>query len=338
MFNDFNFDKGFSLGYKLFQKRDVGNWSYLDAGGGGSSSGTTGNSGNGQGGGGGAIQSSGSISLSEIQSAHGGSNPISLSEYYSADTGVPTSGAIDVSDFYGTAAIEIDALSLYLDPGNTSSYSGSGTTWTDISDTGNDGTLSSSNVTHSSSTNGGIFTIAAGGYISFGTSLTNISEVVRGFTFQAFIKPTTINSYHGIFGAYGSTSGGRLYNWLRIEGGRLKWFTTNSSGSYQQSLGPYLTNNTWVNVCIVVTSNGTNSGQCKFYINGSLNTTNNLSDQSSAASNVEFRIGQNTRFSSTPYNGQYYGDIGVYMWYSKELTASEISDNYDVFKSRYGLT
>ncbi len=48
-----------------------------------------------------ALQSSGAISFSQIQSEFGGSNPISLSEYYSADDGVSGSGSISVSQFYG---------------------------------------------------------------------------------------------------------------------------------------------------------------------------------------------------------------------------------------------
>jgi hypothetical protein len=55
-----------------------------------------------------AIQSSGAISISEIQTEFGGENPISLSEYYrdgdyttSNNTSVPTSGAISLSNFYG---------------------------------------------------------------------------------------------------------------------------------------------------------------------------------------------------------------------------------------------
>lgn len=55
-----------------------------------------------------AIQSSGAISLSDIQTEFGGSNPISISEYYrdgsyvtSNNTSVPTSGAISLSNFYG---------------------------------------------------------------------------------------------------------------------------------------------------------------------------------------------------------------------------------------------
>ena len=57
-----------------------------------------------------AIQASGAVSISDIQSEFGGANPISLSEYYrngayipSGATSVPTSGAIDISDFYGTS-------------------------------------------------------------------------------------------------------------------------------------------------------------------------------------------------------------------------------------------
>ena len=59
-----------------------------------------------------ALPSSGSLSLSQIQGEWGGSNPISLSEYYrgSLPTGrtnygtIPYSGAIDIGDFYGSNA------------------------------------------------------------------------------------------------------------------------------------------------------------------------------------------------------------------------------------------
>lgn len=51
-----------------------------------------------------ALQTSGAISNSDVQGEFGGSSPISLSEYYSAATGVPASGnPISLSDFYGKA-------------------------------------------------------------------------------------------------------------------------------------------------------------------------------------------------------------------------------------------
>ena len=50
-----------------------------------------------------ALQSSGAISLANIQTEFGGSNPIGLNEYYGAATGVPASGTISIDDFYGTS-------------------------------------------------------------------------------------------------------------------------------------------------------------------------------------------------------------------------------------------
>jgi len=54
-----------------------------------------------------ALQSSGAITLAQIQTEFGGSNPISLSEYYrngsyvtSNNTNVPTSGTISMNQFY----------------------------------------------------------------------------------------------------------------------------------------------------------------------------------------------------------------------------------------------
>lgn len=57
-----------------------------------------------------ALQTSGTITLLDIQNEFGGSSPISLSEYYrggsyvpnvSVNNNIPTSGAISLSNFYG---------------------------------------------------------------------------------------------------------------------------------------------------------------------------------------------------------------------------------------------
>lgn len=54
-----------------------------------------------------ALQNSGPISLADIAGEFGGLVPHSISEYYGADTGVPSSGAIDFADFYGTSDFQI---------------------------------------------------------------------------------------------------------------------------------------------------------------------------------------------------------------------------------------
>jgi hypothetical protein len=47
------------------------------------------------------LQTAGSIKSSQIQTEFGGTNPISMSQYYGLDSGIPTSGPIKFSDFYG---------------------------------------------------------------------------------------------------------------------------------------------------------------------------------------------------------------------------------------------
>jgi hypothetical protein len=56
------------------------------------------------------LQTSGAISLNDIQTEFGGSNPININEYYrgganvpdtAANSGIPTSGTISLNDFYG---------------------------------------------------------------------------------------------------------------------------------------------------------------------------------------------------------------------------------------------
>lgn len=67
-----------------------------------------------------ALQTSGAISLNDIQTEFGGSNPISLSEYYGAAAGIPASGTISIGDFYGASAAKFKVISY---TGNSSTQS-----------------------------------------------------------------------------------------------------------------------------------------------------------------------------------------------------------------------
>jgi hypothetical protein len=47
------------------------------------------------------LPTSGPLSILQIANEFGGQAPHSLSEYYSADTGIPASGTISIGEFYG---------------------------------------------------------------------------------------------------------------------------------------------------------------------------------------------------------------------------------------------
>jgi hypothetical protein len=68
-----------------------------------------------------ALQTTGAISLGDVEGEFGGSAPTSISEYYSADTGVPASGEISLSDFYGTSAVSRVTINLTISA-NTNNY------------------------------------------------------------------------------------------------------------------------------------------------------------------------------------------------------------------------
>jgi hypothetical protein len=84
-------------------------------------------------------QTSGPISLADVQSNLGGSNPISLSEYYSADAGLPASGTISMSEMYGRPRPTVPVVSgvAFSPPSGASSYSAT----VSLSDSGANGTL-----------------------------------------------------------------------------------------------------------------------------------------------------------------------------------------------------
>jgi hypothetical protein len=70
-----------------------------------------------------ALQTSGAISLANIQTEFGGSNPISLSEYYGVASGVPGSGAISLGDFYGKSSYTaISGVTASPNPSLSSGY------------------------------------------------------------------------------------------------------------------------------------------------------------------------------------------------------------------------
>ena len=66
------------------------------------------------------LQSSGAISLNDIQNEFGGSNPIGINEYYGVASGIPGSGTISLNQFYGASS---DTWEIIM---HTDGYKGSG--------------------------------------------------------------------------------------------------------------------------------------------------------------------------------------------------------------------
>jgi len=98
------------------------------------------------------LPASGPLSLADIQTEFGGSNPISLDEYYRGgayvtanNTSVPTSGVISISNFYGTTRRIAIPLTISSNTYNYDVYANRGGTYvagiSDITVTVNGGVL-----------------------------------------------------------------------------------------------------------------------------------------------------------------------------------------------------
>jgi len=129
-----------------------------------------------------ALPSSGLITLAQIQQEFGGSNPISLNEYYGVDTGVPGSGTISMDDFHGTSASSHQLTLGTINPNVSYGYQTYDGTCTAVGPIGN----LSPTAFDTASING--FTISGGNqpllWISFSTvALDKIVEVkIEGYT------------------------------------------------------------------------------------------------------------------------------------------------------------
>jgi hypothetical protein len=213
-----------------------------------------------------------------------------------------------------------NGLVLNLDAAQLRSYPGSGTAWTDLSGNANNGTL----------TNGPTFNSGNGGSIVFdGTDdyvITTNSLSLSSATLLCWIKRNgTQGQYDGILysrtpspatGLNFYTSNQLGYNW------------NNTSATYQWSSGLIVPDNNWCMVAITIISTSATAylGQSSGFTSATNTTTHN------ALSSLVFNLGRD------PFGGRLYmGNISIAQVYNRALTPSEVLQNYNATKSRFGL-
>lgn len=214
-----------------------------------------------------------------------------------------------------------DGLVLNLDAGVDASYGGSGTTWTDLSSTGANGTL----------TNGPTFDSANGGSVVFdGTDdYVQVNQTLSTpFSICSFVKysaPTkslntliNTNPHQVIDISLNRLSGGELYVFI---GNGSTWL-----GVPSISLG---SNTMLIDQIYQVAFTSTGSGSV-LYLNSVQVATTSHSPSGWGSSYYLGRIGVAT--------GEYLrGAIYNTTIYNKSLTADEIRQNFNATRHRFGV-
>lgn len=221
-------------------------------------------------------------------------------------------------------SIITSGLVLNLDAGNTASYPGSGTTWTDISGNGNNVTLS----------NGPTYSSADGGSIVFD----GVNDYADFFA-PSLGTTTTVEMWAKIGSGYTDKM---FFGWLQYDvfcgAGRLGYNTAAGdvygiSSATVSSLG--LVNN-WKHYIFEMRSDVSYTNN-KIYINNSLQTLSQQVGTESAASRT-FNSG-NGRIANWRNDLNYPMPMNCasFRVYNRALTVSEITQNYDALRGRFGL-
>ena len=219
-------------------------------------------------------------------------------------------------------SIVTNGLVFNVDAANTTSYSGTGNVWSDLRGTNNINFYSSSsynvnaNPTFSSDGGGSLVTTGI-----FGRSIANsgiTGSVARSM--EAWVKFNSVAANAVI--SIGGQSASQLYELMAYSNNAIEHYW----GNFTQS-STVLATNTWYHIVIVY--DGTTNHY--IYINGvqvgisatpTLNTTN-----------TPIYIGP----AVTTTWGAFDGKIAALRIYNRALTLSDVTNNFNVLKTRFGL-
>ena len=215
-----------------------------------------------------------------------------------------------------SSGIVFDGLVLNLDAGDVSSYPGTGTTWYDISGKGNNGTLTNG-PTYDSANKGSIVFDGVDDYV-------DVSNTSFGgeFTFSCWFKISTKTGVRIIFGS----SGGSVSGGPKIGFDEANYFIRIVGVAHSSTTSPAI--NTWTNMTIKRNS----QNKVDFYRNGE-NETRLFSDAAQVGTFTLDKIGANGADSSQDF----YGSIATIHAYNRALSSTEVLQNFNALRSRYGI-
>ena len=214
--------------------------------------------------------------------------------------------------------IVTNGLVLYLDAANPNSYVSGSTTWRDISRGGNNGTLVGG-PGYSGSNGGSVVFDGSNDYVDLGnvaslnfTTPFSIGCWFNRNTIQPSVDSAIIGNINGIYTGYMLWYNGNTVDFYFNSGVRTNSPTT-------------ITANRWYHVMGIWT--GTSA---QVYLNGELNVSTAYAIAPSNGSPL-FTIGQ---YQSSR---NFAGNVSICTAYNRPLDATEILQNYNATKGRFGL-
>ena len=230
--------------------------------------------------------------------------------------------------FANNAPIVTDGLVFYVDAGNGLSYPGSGTTVTDLI-SGTDGTLTNG-ATYSSNNAGLIVCDGINDYIDF-DSFESYVPTSEG-TFNVFVRPTdlTITSGEKMYMVYEVNNSNNITIMLRYYGGSAKIQWRYKAGGTTELRTIDASNFSTSDFYLFSLTYSVTNNRMRAYSNG-VQVQGDLDVGGTWAGGTgRFGLGADT-------NGTHYvpAEISHASIYNRELSAAEITQNYNALKNRF---
>lgn len=213
------------------------------------------------------------------------------------------------------------SLILWIDAGQTTSYSGSGNIWQDLGPANNNIVLNNNPVY--SSTYGG--SLNFDGSTQYGTATTKVAySITNGLTVGAWVNWSSFSSYEIILSHQSSLTNNDGWR-FKTSGNNSLSFTLGAVGDYYGCTA-FLSTNTWYYVAVSVSGN---NGTVTYYVNGQ--TAGSTAINTMLGTPAVFMIGDD-------YANQYLnGKLSVVHAYNRALSSLEIATNYNALAPRYSL-
>jgi hypothetical protein len=223
----------------------------------------------------------------------------------------------------GGENIVTDGLIFRVDAGDTDSYGGTGTTWTDVIN-GNNGTIN----------NGASYNSAQGGYFEFDGVDDQVDfgqpAILESFPMSIDLWFYAEADNDGLI-TKGTTRGSTsLRDWdITGAGLNLGWFVSNGSGYPVNVKDTYPSLNNWHHLSVSWDGTTATNG-AKMYLDGALFTQGTATASTYSTLRNIFVGGNRAGF-------YFDGRISMVKMYNKVLSAAEALQNYNASKDRYGL-
>jgi hypothetical protein len=214
-----------------------------------------------------------------------------------------------------TKGIVQDSLIFNLDAGASTSYPGSGNTWTDLTGDGPNGTLQNT-PTYVNENGGSLYFDGTNEWVN-GPGY----NIATDYSFSMWLKLDTLSINHYLIS--GSVALVGNYNIILTTSGIVAVANRGnpvvSFSEFTASIGTIYQ--------IVVTKSGTSYN---LYVNGS-----NVSSKTYSGAGLNYSPSR--LFANEFVNGLFKGSLYRTSAYSKALTAQEVSQNFNALRGRFGI-